>query len=208
MLRSFALGFAAVACAAVAAALVGSTACLSAPPPDLPVPALQRPIILRGAVQPPAGPILGSFPQEFVVPVLLQSPDEPFQYDAFVDFAQCVGFSCGSGTTPYIPPTTVTPTPGTLDGGVYLAHFDPPAGVDPSSCHTIEFDVAHAFDTNLPHTPDSIGGDSVSWIYSPTGNLTGCTLYDAGSLQDGAFPPSDAASDGLPVTPQDGGGDP
>jgi hypothetical protein len=211
MLRSFVLASAAVACAGIAVAIALNAGCISAPPPDLPVPVLQRPTILHDAVEPPETEILTTLPSEFIVPVLLASPDETFQWDAFVDYQPCTGLDCPSETSPYVGPTTVTPTPGTLDGGVYLAHFDPPPAVlvDPTQCnHTIQFLVAHAFNgPNALHTPDSIGGDIVTWNYSPGGSTTSC-VFDAGALQDGAFPPADAATDGVPVVPESGGGDP
>ena len=45
--------------------------------------------------------------------------------------------------------------------------------------------MAHNFSAEM--LPDSIGGDLVKWEYEPANAL--CNFYDAGALQDGAFPP-------------------
>jgi hypothetical protein len=100
---------------------------------------------------------------------------------------------------------TEQPTPGTLDGGVLLIEFNVTPDLDPSRCHKIEFFVAHAFETGLPRTFDPIGGDFATWTWDPAGTVP-CDLivYDAGALQDGAFPPADAGADALPVVPESG----
>ena len=46
------------------------------------------------------------------------------------------------------------------------------------------------------HTPNSRGGDSVAWFYSPAGDLAGCPVHDAGPFADGGFPAADAADGG------------
>jgi len=76
--------------------------------------------------------------------------------------------------------------------------------LDDSLCHRIDFLVAHQFDPGSAHTWDSVGGDIVSWFFNPGGNPNGCPLYDAGALQDGAFPSADTGADGLPVVPESG----
>jgi hypothetical protein len=49
------------------------------------------------------------------------------------------------------------------------------------------------------------GGDIATWLWDPAGTVP-CDLvvYDAGALQDGAFPPADAGADALPVVPESG----
>jgi hypothetical protein len=79
---------------------------------------------------------------------------------------------------------------------------------DPSLAHRIDFLVGHSFSVQAPHTWDSVGGDIVTWTYNPGGSASGFPLYDAGALQDGAFPPADAPSDGVLITPESGAGDP
>jgi hypothetical protein len=203
MLRCSGLGlaFAAAAGTCLVGAVVGvSTACLTEPPPELPQQPLIRPTIRRDAVNPPPDQILGQLPTEFVVPIELDSPDEPFQWDVFVDFDPV------SSPNPVLYPTTVLPTAATVDGGVVLQDFNlTAANLDPSFCHRIEFLVAHAFNAASAHTWDSVGGDLVSWVYNPGSNQAGCPVYDAGSLEDGAFPPADAPIDALPVVPDSAG---
>jgi hypothetical protein len=178
-----------------------SSACLTAPPPELPQPSLHRPIIVHDAVYPPPDQILAELPTEFVVPIELDSPDQPFEWDVFVDFDPV------NAPNPVLIPATVLPTNATVDGGVVLQDFNlTAANLDPAFCHRIQFLVAHAFDQASAHTWDSIGGDIVSWVYNPGSNQAGCPEYDAGSLEDGAFPP-EGAVDALPIVP-DSGGDP
>jgi hypothetical protein len=200
VLRFPALALFSAACSCAAVALAATTACLTAPPPDLPQPPLHRPTILHESVKPPPDEILTALPVEFLVPIVLEDANETYEWDVFVDFDP-------GAPTPSAPvrfPTQETPTG--LDGGVVLQPFSLSAndGLDPSSCHRIEFLVAHGFNTGTPHTWDSIGGDIVSWLYNPGGSPAGCPVYDAGSLQDGAFPPADGGTDGLPLVPESG----
>jgi hypothetical protein len=210
MVRRYSVGLlcvACVSCAGLVAAALASTACITAPPPDLPQQVVHRPTILHDAVSPPPDEILAELPMEFIVPVEIDSPDESFQWDVFVDFDQVVA------PNPVLYPTTVLPSAATIDGGVALQDFALTASnLDPTRCHRIDFLVAHAFDSTSAHTWDSFGGDIVSWVYNPGSNQAGCPLYDAGSLEDGAFPPPDAPVDVLPVVPDsdvpDSGADP
>ena len=209
MLRFLTLGLVAATCGCFAAAILTSTACITAPPPQLPEVAGHRPTILHESVVPPTTLFLPALPLEFVVPVQLDDPNESFQWDVFVDYIPCSDPSTCQPASPKTPPgvVTVNPTPGTLDGRVEVVHVSPPLGLSNSECHKIDFVVAHQFNSDS-HTWDSVGGDIVTWIYDPGGALP-CPLlvYDAGSVQDGAFPP-DAGSDGLPAVPESGTGDP
>ena len=47
-------------------------------------------------------------------------------------------------------------------------------------------------------------GDLVTWFYNAGGGPNGCPVYDAGSVQDGAFPPAEAGADALPIIPESG----
>jgi hypothetical protein len=155
---------------------------------------------LHDAVVPPSVQILSELPGQFIVPVALDDPNASFSYDVFVDYDSI------QNPTPLIYPQALQASPAALDGGVMLVSFklDPASSaLDPSRCHVIEFLVAHAFNPSAPHTPDAVGGDIVGWSYNPGGGPSGCPVYDAGALQDGAFP--EAASDGLPVIPESGG---
>lgn len=178
--------------ASVAASIAAGVACLTSPPPDLPASQACRPTILHESVVPPADRILEDWPQAgFVVPVQLCDPVTPgqFYFDVFVDYNPADGRT----TTPAFFGVTI-------GAGVIKVpvQIDQP---DSLRCHRVEFIAAHGFNERSQHTPDSIGGDSVAWLYNAGGGPAGCPSYDAGSLQDGAFP--DAPSDVL-VVPDSG----
>ncbi len=198
VLRFPAIVLAAAACACAALGFLASSACITVPPPDLPQGPVHPPAIEHASVVPPEDQILTSLPPQFSVPVVLQDPNESFYWDVFVDYDPT---NNANPIPPYYP-TLQSPTPGTVDGGVVSIQFgllqEQQTALSPSSCHVIQFLVAHAFQPQSPHTWDNVGGDIVTWFYDPPG----CPMYDAGSLQDGAFPASDA-SDALPVTPGD-----
>jgi hypothetical protein len=204
MARIYALGLATATCVAIA--MLVATACITAPPPELPQEVTHRPTILHESVVPPAGLVPVDVLGEFVVPVELEDPNEAFQWDVFIDYNDCADPSSCQPTAPLAPGVvTVTPTPGTLDGGVELVSFLVPPDLDPSRCHTIDFLVAHRFETGLPRTWDPVGGDIATWIWDPAGSVP-CSLvvFDAGSAQDGAFPPTDAGAEALPAVPESG----
>ena len=207
MLRALTLGLVAAACATIAVGMVVSTACITAPPPPLPTELEHRPTIWRQSVVPSTG-LFSQFPTGgFIVPIELEDPNESFQWDVFVDYNACTNPpDCTMFTSPVTPPgiQTVTPTPGTLDGGVVLVGFDSPPGLDLTQCHNIDFEVAHQFQPGLPHSPDPIGGDGFTWFYQPAGVTCSSVVYDAGPLQDGAFPPAAAGAEALPVVPESG----
>jgi hypothetical protein len=183
-----------------AAALLAAAAvaCFTAPPPDLPPQSTERPSIVASGVVP--GAYLTELPPDgtFILPVQVAA-GEFFQWDVFVDYQ--------AGTPSVLPnprqgPTTVTADDAITDGGFTWVSFPlGPSDFLPGPCpHRIEFFVAHQFNPGtIPRTPESFGGDSFTWFYVPDG----CSSYDAG---DGAFPPADAASDTLPVTPESGTG--
>jgi len=188
----------ALATAAFASALafLPLNACVTATPPDLPEPPLRRPTILHSAVVPPEDQPLAEWPSDgqFLVPVEVDAPNVGFYYDVFIDFDPITG----SGMV--IAPQPVAPDPDKLDGGIQEVSFQIPTPPDPAFCHRVEFLVANAFNARSPHTPDSIGGDVATWWYTAGGGPDGCPSYDAGALEDGAFP-SDAAADALPSVP-------
>jgi hypothetical protein len=198
----------------------GAAGCITTPPPDLPAPPPHRPTILHSSVVPPADVPLVDWPTDntFVVPVEPGDPERPldFVWDVFIDYdpsPQPIRSDRGLKLFPRGPMSAV------VDGGSVLVYFElaaPGTPPDlPGLCHRVEFLVAHQFnlspngitmaDSRLAHTPDSVGGDMVTWQYTAGGLAAGCPEYDAGALQDGAFPPADAPSDGLPVVHQDAG---
>jgi hypothetical protein len=200
MLRGFRLAkleITALALSAAVAAAMGAAAvvaCITAPPPVLPTVPPHRPTILHSSVVPPPDQILSVWPAEFDVPVELDDSTQPFQWSVFVDYDPL--------TAPQPIPLDNAPVPPPPDGGPTIVsfHLDEP---DPAFCHRIDFVVASAFTKGSRRTPNDVGGDLVSWLYNAGGGPNGCPVYDAGPVQDGAFPP-DAPADGLPVTP---GGD-
>jgi hypothetical protein len=211
MFRVLATGLAAAAAGCIALAAGSLSSCITAPPPDLPRVVAQRPTILQEAVVPPTDQILTELPDEFVVPVVLEDPDQSFEWDVYVDYNPCEPLTSPCQASPPVAnlgPRVVSPTPGTLDGGVVLVSFpggDLTALATPSECHRIDFLVAHAFNNDAStYSWDSIGGDIATWFFNPGGGPSGCPVYDAGKLQDGAFLTVDAGMDGLPLVPESG----
>jgi hypothetical protein len=182
-----------------AAAIAGFAACLTAPPPDIGTSTNERPEIVHDAVNPPGG-LLTAWPLDgFVVPVLLPDPTVGCRWSLFDQDLEMP--SPPPGLTVYANEACVTSV---VDGGAILQDFQfgGPTGPTDGHCHIYTFIVAHGFSANAESVPDSIGGDSVIWEYLPPGAL--CNFYDAGALQDGAFPPVDAGKDGPLVTPESG----
>jgi hypothetical protein len=165
------------ACATIA--LLVDACVIADPVTDLPQFPDRRPTILRSSVVPSASAVLGRWPGKFIVPVDLIDPRQTFFYSSFVDYDPING--AGFKNT---FPSDFEPGSGTTQGSVRTIDVpieDPPS---PDRCHIVEIIVALRFvstrDTKGLHTPDEPGGDSVSWIYNPTGDLSGCPLVDAG----------------------------
>ncbi len=178
---------------------MGMSACITAPPPEVPALPQQRPQILQSSVFPPADLDLTALPPDggFIVPLLLSQLDLSFQFEVYVDFNPGVDNNLGNEIGEKVH-GIVNETPATLDGGIYDVSFtlEPSQLGDPNACHLIQFFVADYFNQTSSHTPgDSLGSDSVAWHYVPD-PLNGCLQYDAGSLEDGSFP-MDSPTDGL-----------
>ena len=108
-------------------------------------------------------------------------PTATVKYHSFLDY--------DPRTRPgmYGIPGQSSPDPGGSDGGVRVIALALPEPPDMTQCHTLEILVALEYVDN--HEPSPPGGDSAVWFYSPTGDLNGCPVFDAGAS-------SDAASDG------------
>jgi hypothetical protein len=208
MRRVLAFAFVALSCAGAALSFAAASGCLTSPPPDLAQPPIQRPTFVHDALQPPPGQILGEIPAEFILPVALPSTDPSFYFNVFVDYNPCADPTNCTPSAPVSSSIQISATPGSLDGGVYTEDWGTGGAIDPTACHVIQILVAHQFNASSPHTWDSVGGDIATWIYVPGGSPGGCPVYDAGAVQDGAFPPADAGNDGILVTPESGAGDP
>jgi hypothetical protein len=190
-----------VAAAACVGASIAGVACLTAPPPDIGTSTNERPEIVHDAVSPPGGLLAGWPPGGFIVPVLLPDPTVGCVWRTF---DQDLDVSTQLNAVVFQPCLTSV-----VDGGAIIQDVPLIEPMD-GHCHIFTFVVAHGFSPSVPSVPDSIGGDTVKWEYAPPGAL--CNFYDAGTLQDGAFPPVDAGSDGLLITPESGpldsGGEP
>jgi hypothetical protein len=168
----------ALACAGSAA--VGLAACLIADPgPDLPKPPDLPPSIDHLNVQPPTSLILTSLPINFYAPVTRIDTTVPYFWKVFVDYdniAQTLPILSSNGAT----------TDLAVSGSITTLPSGP-------GCHVVELIVADGFgDVTGGRAPTVDGGDSVTWFYSPGGNLAGCPLY-TGSF-DASFP--DSGNDG------------
>ena len=171
---------------------VAVAACVLAEPVGaLPRNAVSRPTIVRASVVPNAGAILSSFPTVFLVPVELSDPTSTFQYAAFVDFDPTSELSLALLDTSTFEVSNLKGKTRVLEVPV-----PPPTSLD--ECHVIEIVVALELDgtsASAAHTPrqGGPGGDSVSWLYSPGGNLAGCPVLRV----DGGGPlPQDSGADG------------
>jgi hypothetical protein len=198
----------AAASACVVAGALATAACIVAPPPDLPPQYVHRPTILHDSVVPPANEILtaSQLPDSgeltFLIPIQLDDPSAPFLWRMFIDY------NYDPSSVPQEPDTggQFQPTISTLDGGtvvlsVTVAFQD--GKLATPYCHRIEFVVAYGF--SAPHTPDSLGGDTVTWLYNGAGGSDGCPLsYDGSALGDGGWSMADAPVDQLPVVPESG----
>jgi hypothetical protein len=183
------------AAAACAFAAIAIAACLTAPPADVGTSTNERPLILHTSVQPPEG-LLNGWPPGNVclVPVQLPDPNASCRWRLFDTDIESQDGPRYKGEFPCL--TSV------LDGGVVVEDVNLGAQPTDGHCHVFTFIVAHDFSPGQLQTPDSIGGDSLSWEYEPAGAL--CNFYDAGAFQDGSFPTVDAGKDGLPITPESG----
>ncbi len=180
---------------AMATLVVPAVACVLADPPaSVPATPLVPPEIDHELVVPPVTSILMAWPVEgeFDVPILVLDPSSTIEWRAFIDYDPIAGSS-------FVAQGEIGPGQAADDAGERLltAHIAPPA--DLNACHTLEILVAFGFDEN--HTPDSVGGDSVTWFYSPTGSLEGCPIFEAGAPDSG-----DDAATSVDSSPGDDGG--
>jgi hypothetical protein len=177
------LGILGAALGALALARVITGCIIADAPVDLPKLPVFRPTILHGSVVPPDNQILRSFPDKFVVPVELVDPTVTFQWHAFIDYDPVTGEGIADfGKSSF--------DPGSADGGLRTLEISLQSPSDLSRCHVIEILVANAFRGDFEgrpaHTPDSTGGDSVSWFFAPGGDLQRCPTFDAGPDDAGA----------------------
>jgi hypothetical protein len=184
---------AALACVLGGAVVVSNACVIADPPSDLPTLPETRPTIVRASVVPSASSIIGTWPDRFIVPVEMSDPRAPLFYASFIDYNANSGQGLAGipGESDYESATT--------QGRVRLLEIpiDPPS-LD--SCHVVEIVVAlhkNTNDSRSAHTPPDPGGDIVSWFFSPSGDLAGCPVLDAGlsPLPDASTDASDASFD-------------
>ena len=169
-------------------------ACIIAEPvSDLPELPAFRPVIVRSSTVPQPSAVLGVFPDKFVVPVELVDPGVTLSWRLYIDYNPITGEGLDSFADD-LPAVSADRT------RVLEVQTRPPA--DLSRCHVIEFIVAQQFQVKglgggkNAHTPiDPPGGDAVTWIYSPGGDLHGCPVADAG-VPDARLPDASDAEGG------------
>jgi hypothetical protein len=124
--------------------------------------------------------VLGRWPDKFIVPVELADPRATFWYSAFVDYNSATGEGI-EGASP--TPSEFEPGSEQIQGRVRTLEI-PITTPTLDRCHVVEVVVALRFkattDPKNAHTPDEPGGDSVTWFFSPSGDLAGCPVLDAG----------------------------
>jgi hypothetical protein len=192
-LRRVAAWIASGATIGLAAAM--SISCLIAEPQtDLPgVPAF-RPLVLRGAAVPTPNAVLGVYPEQLVVPIELVDPSVTFKWRVYVDYNPITGAGLEvDGTS----------APSGIPARIRTLEIQTVRRTDLDRCHVIEFIVAKSFlgesEGKNTHTPAEPGeADSITWFYSPTGDLAGCPVLDAGLIPrlDGGADGADGARDG------------
>jgi hypothetical protein len=179
----------AIAIVATTLVVPGVACVLADPPASVPPTPVVPPEIDHELVVPPVTSILAAWPEEFDIPILVLDPTVTVLWQPFVDYDPI------TGGQPDLPVGEIGPGQDVDDAGerMLVAHIPPPA--DLTACHTLEILVALAFDQN--HEPNAVGGDSVTWFYSPTGSLDGCPTFEAGAPDAGedASSPVDASAD-------------
>ena len=187
-----------VAALGIGAAISAAACIIADPPTDFPQPVQHRPTILRDRSVPPTSSVLGVFPSSFLIEVEAD-PNATVSWHLFIDYNPFTGDGLVGRDV------AAPDNPNAPDAGVRQISLVPTELTSPDlgRCHVIEAMVALGFQSDegrFAHAFDSHGGDSVVWFYSPTGDLSGCPVYDAGL--DGAAP--DVQVDGHFLV--DGGG--
>jgi hypothetical protein len=167
----------------LAGAIAVTSACLTDPPPDLPSGSNQGPEIITDALVPPGEFTVWPGDGTFKVFVRNVDPNKCL-YSVTMDGVLKVPCQrCGQVVS---------------NGVVEIDLFGLPI-LDPLTCsQPITVYVATGFIGSQCTAYDDGQGDTATWLYSP---LT-CLVYDAGSVQNGAFP--EGSPDGLLVVPESG----
>ena len=157
-------------------------ACVIADPPT-PLPQVPdgRPRILHSSVVPSTSAVLATWPVTFLVPVELSNPRADVAWASFVDFNPATGEGFDNSQISVWEPTGSAIR--VLEIPITMPSLD--------RCHVVEIVVAlrlNTSNTQTAHTPEPPGGDIVTWFFSPSGDLAGCPVLDAGlvPLVDGS----------------------
>ncbi len=185
-------------CASLAAACI-----IADPSTDFPLPPDRRPTIIRDHAVPPTSRVLGDLPPNFTFLIDVEAdPTKTVYWHLFVDYDD---FHQNGPPAGLVGRDKSDPQIG-ADAGVRQIALQPdiPFAPDPGRCHVIEALVALSFQFDVgaqAHAFKPPGGDSIVWFYSPTGDLSGCPVFDAGI--DGGSGPDSA---GAPKVTEGGGG--
>jgi hypothetical protein len=180
-----------VAAVAVVTTSLAAACIIADPSTDFPVLPERRPTILRDRAVPPISNVLGEFPPSYTFVVDVEAdPTSTIAWHLFIDYDDLHpnGPPAGLIGSDRILPDKATPDAGVRTISLVADRLDTPP--DLTRCHVIEALVGLGFLSDQDHGAhafDSRGGDSIVWFYSPSGDLSGCPVWDGGL--DGGFPP-------------------
>ena len=183
-------GHAALAAIAVVSTVLAAACIIADPSTDFPLPAERRPTIIRDRAVPPISKVLGEFPPSYTFLIDVEAdPTSTVAWHLFIDYDDLHpnGPPAGLVGSDRILPDKGSPDAGVRTIALVADRLDTPP--DLMRCHVVEALVALAFQGEQDHAAhafDSRGGDSIVWFYSPTGDMSGCPIWDAGDA--GHFP--------------------
>ncbi len=183
-------GHAVLATIALVSTSLAAACIIADPSTDFPRPAERRPTIVRDRAVPPISKVLGEFPPSYTFLIDVEAdPRSTVEWHLFVDYDDLHpnGPPAGLVGGDKIAPETTAADAGVRTISLVADRLDTPP--DLKRCHVIEALVALGFQSEegrLAHAFDVRGGDSIVWFYSPSGDLRGCPVYDAGDA--GPFP--------------------
>jgi hypothetical protein len=147
-------------------------ACVIADPPsDLPRLGEMRPTIVRESVVPSMSSVLGRWPTTFVVPVELSDPQAEIAWASFIDYNPATG----AGVQQF----DVAKPGSSTNGRIHTLEIPIQQPAD-NGCHVVEIVVGLRLNALNVHTPEPPGGDTATWLFNLSGDLSGCPIRDAG----------------------------
>lgn len=159
-------------------------ACVIADPPtDLPRLGDMRPTIVRASVVPSTSAVLSQWPDAFVVPVELSNPQAVLQYAVFLDYNPATADRNDPSDTSLMVQGKKTTEDSPAQGRIRMIEVaSVPRPTD--GCHVVDM-VVQLDNGALPtvqtlRNPPSPGGDTVTWFFNLSGDLSGCPPLDAG----------------------------